>query len=158
MSYTVYAKLPNGKILKYGSPLQTLPEINKAKAEMKADLERAGIKAKVEVSVNAYATGGPTVKKPSVCTARNPRGGDIVINGNPYKHDYSAILRNARKFYKDAVVVVCYNEAELWGSRKDAMSFYMQGIYACDGAERERYENIYFDLQDKKDVALDEWY
>lgn len=95
---------------------------------------------------------------PNVCTAKNPRGGEIAVNGNPYKHDYSAVLKNARRYFKDAVVVVCYNKAELWGSRRDAMSFYMQGIYACEGAERERYENIYLDLQDKKDVALDEWY
>lgn len=158
MSYTVYATLPNGKVLKYGRKLNSAAEVNEAMNEMRADLERAGIKAKVEVSVDAYATGGTAVKKPSVCTARNPRGGNIAVNGNPYKHDYSAVLRNARRFYKDAVVVVCYNKAELWGSRRDAMSFYMEGIYACEGAERERYENIYLNLQDKKDVALDEWY
>ena len=158
MSYTVYAKLPNGKILKYGIPLQTIPEINKAKAEMKADLEKAGIKAKVEVSIDAYATGGPTIKKPSVCTAKNLKGGMIDVKGDPYKYNYAAELQNARRFYKDAVVVVCYNKAELWGSRRDARNFYSEGIRYSEGAERDRYVNIICDLEDGRDVALDEWY
>lgn len=47
MSYTVYATLPNGKVLKYGRKLNSAAEVNEAMNEMRADLKSAGISAKV---------------------------------------------------------------------------------------------------------------
>ena len=46
----------------------------------------------------------------------------------------------------DSVMVTCYGESELWDTRKEAADFYMQAIMACEGAERERYLNIYAGL------------
>lgn len=47
MSYTVYATLPNGKVLKYGRKLNSAAEVNEAMNEMRADLKSASISAKV---------------------------------------------------------------------------------------------------------------
>lgn len=95
-------------------------------------------------------------KMPNISTAKNPLGGKIDIKDNPYKHNYVAELKNARLFYKDAVIVVTYNQARLWGSREAAKDFYMDAFYSSDGAERERYMNICFNLDDGKDVAFDD--
>ena len=43
-------------------------------------------------------------------------------------------------------VVLCYNQAEVWGKRKDAIEFYREAVYACDGCEKERYLNVLVDL------------
>lgn len=46
----------------------------------------------------------------------------------------------------DSVMVTCYGETEMWDTRKEAADFYMQAILACEGAERDRYLNIYAGL------------
>lgn len=47
MSYSVYAKLPDGRTIKYGKKLNSVTEVNDALNEMKKDLKAAGITAKV---------------------------------------------------------------------------------------------------------------
>lgn len=47
MSYSVYAKLPDGRTIKYGKKLNSVTEVNAAMNEMKKDLKDAGITAKV---------------------------------------------------------------------------------------------------------------
>ena len=47
MSYSVYAKLPDGRTIKYGRKLNSVTEVNAAMNEMKKDLKDAGITAKV---------------------------------------------------------------------------------------------------------------
>lgn len=95
-------------------------------------------------------------KMPKISTAKNPLGGKIDIKDNSHKHNYAAELQNARRFYKDAVIVVSYNQARLWGSREAAKDFYLDAFYSSDGAERERYMNICFNLDDGNDVAFDD--
>lgn len=101
----------------------------------------------------------PAVSKPAVSTAKNPGAGKIAgFDRAPYDpKKYVGYLRVARKYYPNAVIVVCYNEADVWGSRAEAKKFYMSGVYACEGAERDRYMNVVCDLEDGKDVALDTW-
>lgn len=53
MSYTVYAKLSDGRILRYGKKLNTIAEANSAMAEMRADLKEAGLAAKVSYTNDA---------------------------------------------------------------------------------------------------------
>lgn len=52
-------------------------------------------------------------------------------------------------------VVVCYNHCEVWQSRAMASEFYLEGMYACDGAERERYTNVFLDLMSGSAIAHD---
>lgn len=53
------------------------------------------------------------------------------------------------------IEIVCYNRIELWHTRKNALNFYRDCVRNCDGAERERYINIVWDLEDKKTLCHD---
>lgn len=55
----------------------------------------------------------------------------------------------------DSVTVVCYGETKVWDSRKEAEQFFLEGMAACDGAEKERYTNIFLDLVSGKSVCRD---
>ena len=46
----------------------------------------------------------------------------------------------------DSVTIICYGGKEVWPSRQAAMDFYAEGVFVCDGAERERYINVLLDL------------
>lgn len=46
----------------------------------------------------------------------------------------------------DHITVTCYGKKQEWASRQEAIDFYLQGVMACDGAERERYLEIYLRL------------
>jgi len=46
---------------------------------------------------------------------------------------------------KDPVQVTCYGETKTW-EREDALKFFLDGAYFCDGSEAERYLNIYYQL------------
>ena len=43
----------------------------------------------------------------------------------------------------DSVTTICYGQKQVWNSRKEAATFFLEGMNACEGAERERYTNIY---------------
>lgn len=53
------------------------------------------------------------------------------------------------------VTVICYGRFKIWNNREDAIKFYMDGVYGCDGCEKERYLNIVFELMSGRDVATD---
>lgn len=55
----------------------------------------------------------------------------------------------------DPVVVICYGQEEFWGDRNEAIAFYLEGMMACEGAERDRYTNIYCDLIEGKKICVD---
>ena len=55
----------------------------------------------------------------------------------------------------DAVKVRIYGKWKTYKSRKAAMDFFMDGILSCEGAERDRYLSIYFQLRDGATVATD---
>ena len=40
------------------------------------------------------------------------------------------------------VTVTCYGISRIWQSRNDALEFYTQGMFECEGAESERYKRI----------------
>lgn len=54
------------------------------------------------------------------------------------------------------ITVVCYRKEKKWESRKAALDFYLQGLLACDGAERDRYASIYMQLLSGCDYCTDE--
>lgn len=60
----------------------------------------------------------------------------------------------ARDKKSDIVTVTCYGQRETM-ERSDALSKYKEGILCCEGAERERYVNIYFQLLDGAREAFD---
>ena len=57
----------------------------------------------------------------------------------------------------DSVTVICYGESKVWDSRADAIKFYLEGMTACEGAERDRYTNIYLDLLEGCDICKDKY-
>jgi hypothetical protein len=56
------------------------------------------------------------------------------------------------------VAVICYGQRREFPSRKKAMDFFKEGILCCDGAERDRYVSIYFQLEAGATLATDEIY
>ena len=54
----------------------------------------------------------------------------------------------------EQVDIICYNKWETM-TRREGIEKYLEGMRCCEGSERERYENIYFDLLDGKMVASD---
>lgn len=54
----------------------------------------------------------------------------------------------------DIVTIHCYNQVEKM-KRKDAIKKYLEGMRCCEGSERDRYTNIYFDLIDGKMECFD---
>ena len=56
----------------------------------------------------------------------------------------------------DSVTTVCYGEEKLWDSRNEAKDFFLEGLKATDGSERERYAAIYTKLILGKNYCTDE--
>ena len=54
----------------------------------------------------------------------------------------------------DPVRVTCYGQTKTW-EREDAIKFYLDGMRFCEGAERERYTDIYLQLIDGAKEAHD---
>ena len=55
----------------------------------------------------------------------------------------------------DSVTVVCYGQTEVWDSRSEAAAFYLEGMAATEGAEKERYATIYVKLIQGLDYCTD---
>lgn len=51
--------------------------------------------------------------------------------------------------------VVCYGKRTEWKSRRAAIFFFTVAAKMCDGAERERYQRIVWELDEGKEVASD---
>ena len=56
----------------------------------------------------------------------------------------------------DTVTTVCYGQEQVWDSRKEAKEHFLEGIYATEGSERERYALIYTKLILGYDYCTDE--
>ncbi len=61
----------------------------------------------------------------------------------------------ARRRKVDLVVVTCYGKSKVW-ERSEAIAFFLDGMMGCEGAERERYTDIYIQLIDGAKEASDE--
>ena len=56
----------------------------------------------------------------------------------------------------DSVTTVCCGEEKLWDSRKEAKDYFLEGLKATEGGERERYATIYTKLILGKNYCTDE--
>ena len=56
---------------------------------------------------------------------------------------------------KKMIEIVCYNRIEKWHTRKNALRFFRDCARNCEGAERDRYISIVWDLEDKKTICHD---
>lgn len=56
----------------------------------------------------------------------------------------------------DSVTVITYGQKQIWDSRAEAIAFYLEGMASCEGAERDRYTNIYLALISGASVCSDE--
>ena len=56
----------------------------------------------------------------------------------------------------DSVTTVCYGEEKVWDSRKEAKDYFLEGLKATEGCERERYATIYTKLILGKNYCTDE--
>ena len=56
----------------------------------------------------------------------------------------------------DGVTTVCYGEEKVWDSRKEAKDYFLEGLKATEGGERERYATIYTKLILGKNYCTDE--
>ncbi len=54
------------------------------------------------------------------------------------------------------VTTKCYGEEMVWDSRQEAMDYFMEGILACEGSERDRYASVYAQLKEGSRYATDE--
>ena len=69
-------------------------------------------------------------------------------------------MSNVTTLKKGQVQVICYGQRETWRSRQEAKKFYFEAMVCCEGSERDRYTNIYIDLEDGKTLCSDgdgEW-
>ena len=56
----------------------------------------------------------------------------------------------------DSVTTVCYGEEKVWDSRKEAKDYFLEGLKATEGGERERYATIYTKLILGKNYCTDD--
>ena len=55
----------------------------------------------------------------------------------------------------DGVTTVCYGKVQEWDDRSEARNFFLNAMMNSEGAERERYANIYFGIIRGRDYRTD---
>ena len=55
----------------------------------------------------------------------------------------------------DTVTTMCYGVTKKWDTRKEAMAFFLQAINSSEGAEQQRYFNVYSQLTQGFDPCTD---
>ncbi len=55
----------------------------------------------------------------------------------------------------DGVTTVCYGKVQEWDDRSEARNFFLNAMMNSEGAERERYANIYFGIVRGRDCCTD---
>ena len=55
----------------------------------------------------------------------------------------------------DGVTTVCYGKVQEWDDRSEARNFFLNAMMNSEGAERERYANIYFGIVRGQDFCTD---
>lgn len=66
--------------------------------------------------------------------------------------------RKRNKTKREIISVMCYDNEEIWGDRKEAIDFYLECMSFSDGAERERYSAILEQLMTGNTYCTDEYY
>ena len=55
----------------------------------------------------------------------------------------------------DGVTTVCYGKVQEWDDRSEARNFFLNAMMNSEGAERERYANVYFGIIQGLDFCTD---
>lgn len=55
----------------------------------------------------------------------------------------------------DGMTTVCYGKVQEWDDRSEARNFFLNAMMNSEGAERERYANIYFGIVRGRDCCTD---
>ena len=55
----------------------------------------------------------------------------------------------------DGVTTVCYGKVQEWEERSEARKFFLEAMMNTEGAERERYANVYFGIIKGLDFCTD---
>ena len=53
------------------------------------------------------------------------------------------------------VTTICYEQERKWDSRQEAVKFFLEAMENSEGAEHERYANIYLKLIFGADICKD---
>lgn len=53
---------------------------------------------------------------------------------------------NFTQIAKGSITTVCYGEVREWDERAEARNHFLEAMMNSDGAERERYSNVYFKI------------
>ena len=53
------------------------------------------------------------------------------------------------------VTTICYGQERKWDSRQEAVKFFLEAMENSEGAEHERYANIYLKLIFGADICKD---
>lgn len=53
------------------------------------------------------------------------------------------------------IFTICYDSLSVYKNKPDAIKFYNNCYMMCEGAEKERYASILFDLNNNKNIATD---
>ena len=53
------------------------------------------------------------------------------------------------------VTTVCYGKVQKWDNRSEAKRYYLDAMLNAEGAERERYANIYLGIVRGQDYCTD---
>jgi len=56
----------------------------------------------------------------------------------------------------DCVKTICYGEEKVWDSREEAEEYFLEAMAGTEGAEHERYSNIYIKLKCGMEVCSDD--
>ena len=67
----------------------------------------------------------------------------------------SVIVGEYAEVLEKQVFITCYNKREGWASRKMAEEFYMEAAFACEGAERDRYMEVLYQLSEGRSEVFD---
>ncbi len=62
---------------------------------------------------------------------------------------------NFTQIAKDSITTVCYEEVREWDERTEARSYFLEAMMNSDGAERERYSNVYLKIIRGLDYCTD---
>lgn len=65
-------------------------------------------------------------------------------------------MKSTHTHGRGAVETTCYGDTRAWPTRAEAIAYFTEGMYACDGSEAERYARIVGMLKDGCDHAYDE--
>ena len=58
---------------------------------------------------------------------------------------------------EDSITTVCYEEVREWDERAEARNHFLEAMMNSDGAERERYSNVYFKIIRGLDCCTDSY-